>query len=239
MLRTFSGFEVAAAIRQQRVFTSLPVIFLTGDDSSHGRREALELGGDDYVSKPIDPDQFVSLVRGRAARARQIRSLIVRDSLTGLLNHTAFREELESQVSRAGRTSEPLALALIDLDHFKAVNDTWGHQAGDAVLKALARMFHQRLRRYDHYGRLGGEEFAILLPATMIEQAHKVLEDLLAGFRSIHHHSAKGEFTVTFSAGIAAFPTFSRADDLVRAADDALYRAKHSGRNCIHVATLD
>lgn len=230
---TYSGIEVAAAIRQQSSHTSLPVVFLSRETAAAARLESMTMGGDDYLTKPIDMDDLIGLVKARGARAREIKSLIVRDSMTGLHNHASFMTDLDHSLAMTARYGQPLSVAIIDIDFFKKVNDTWGHQAGDAVLQSLSRLLRQRLRRSDLAGRLGGEEFAVLLPGTDGSQAKPVIEGLLALFREVSHHTEAGSFSVTFSAGVASYPACKDVASLMRAADAALYQAKGGGRNTV------
>ncbi|NKD54059.1 MULTISPECIES: diguanylate cyclase domain-containing protein [unclassified Haematospirillum] len=226
----FSGLEVAAAIRQQPAYTNLPLIFLTRDDNLESRIDAIRAGGDGYVTKPVDMEYLIALVRQRILRSRQLQGMISRDGLTGLLNHAAFYKRLEVEIAQAHRSGNPLSVMLLDLDYFKKVNDTWGHPAGDAVLQSLARLLRQRLRSGDLCGRLGGEEFAILLTGTKGSDALRVGGELLDAFRDITHHSGSETFTLTFSAGVAELTAGIAADQLLASADRALYAAKRGGR---------
>ena len=161
-----SGLELAAVIRQQPDYVSTPIVYLSAETDPDKQMEALRFGGDDFLTKPIQIAHLISSVTSRSQRSRLLRSLMVRDSLTGLLNHTATEERLAVEVARAERQQANLAYALIDLDFFKRVNDTHGHPAGDRVLTGLARLLQQRLRRTDVVGRVGGEEFAIIFTDT-------------------------------------------------------------------------
>lgn len=237
MMPDYDGFAIVAAIRQQPVYTSVPVVFLTRDASIDSRLEGMALGGDDYIVKPVDIDQFASLVQSRVMRARQVRALITRDGLTGLLNHVSFRDELEREIATARRTGRPLSVAMVDVDHFKMVNDTHGHPVGDQVLQSLARLLRQRLRRTDTPGRIGGEEFAAILPGADGAQAVQVIEALLVAFREVSHHGGENGFSVTFSAGVATLGDGMDASALIRCADEALYDAKASGRNRVAAAS--
>ncbi len=157
-----SGMELAAVIRQQPAYLSVPIVFLSMEGDLKRQLAALQLGGDDFLSKPIQPGHLVSAVTSRVQRARTLHGRMTRDSLTGLLNHTRFREQLDIELARAAREGQVLALAILDIDHFKSVNDTYGHPVGDRVVKSLARLLQQRLRRTDVIGRIGGEEFAVI-----------------------------------------------------------------------------
>lgn len=232
-----NGMELAAIIRQQEAYVNIPIVFLSSETRMDKQLAAMRLGGDDFLTKPIEPEYLISSVAARAQRHRVLRSLMVRDSLTGLLNHTALLEQLDTEISRAERKITPLMFAMLDIDHFKSVNDAYGHPAGDRVLKSLSVMLKKRLRKTDIIGRYGGEEFALVLPETKKEDAVKVLNELREGFSSVCHFHEGKEFTVTFSCGMAVFPDFFEAQKLVDAADKALYQAKHAGRNRIIVST--
>ncbi len=231
-----TGLELAALIRQQEAYLSIPIVFLSAETNQDKQLAALRLGGDDFLTKPIQAEHLIASVSHRAHRSRILRSYMVRDSLTGLLNHSKTKEQLVIEVARARRQNVPLTFAMIDLDHFKAVNDRFGHQTGDRVLKGLARLLLQRLRKIDVVGRYGGEEFAVILPGTDAAGAQRVLDEIRASFGYIQQQAEAAEFTVTFSCGIASFPDYAHAASLSKAADKALYRAKHAGRNRVVLA---
>jgi diguanylate cyclase (GGDEF)-like protein len=231
-----SGLELAAVIRQQEAFVGVPIVFLSLETQLDRQLLALQLGGDDFLTRPIEPDHLVAAVLSRARRARNLCTFMVSDSLTGLLNHTKIKERLEAEVASARRHRLPLAHAMIDIDHFKRVNDTYGHATGDHVLKGLAQLLQQRLRKTDVIGRYGGEEFAVILPNTSADAALAVVDQIRAGFEQVRHQSEGTDFRVTFSAGVAAFPPFGDATRLSEAADKALYQAKQDGRNRVALA---
>ncbi len=231
-----NGIELAKIIRQDNSYLDVPIVFLSSEADMGKQLEAVQSGADDFLTKPIQPEFLVSALSSRAERYRSLRGLIMRDGLTGLYNHTAIKEELAAEMSIAGRNSGPLALAMIDLDHFKGINDTHGHPVGDQVLRTLSRLLRQRLRRSDIVGRYGGEEFIVIFPGTTATVARKVLDQVRIAFNKIQQHSEQGEFSVSFSAGVADLELTVDTDELFDVADDALYRAKQSGRNCIVVA---
>jgi diguanylate cyclase (GGDEF)-like protein len=231
-----SGLELAAMIRQQEAFVGVPIVFLSLETQLDRQLLALQLGGDDFLTRPIEPDHLVAAVLSRARRARNLYTFMVSDSLTGLLNHTTIKERLEAEVASARRHRLPLAHAMIDIDHFKRVNDTYGHATGDHVLKSLAQLLQQRLRKTDVIGRYGGEEFAVILPSTSADAALAVVDQIRAGFEQVRHQSEGTDFRVTFSAGVAVFPPFGDAARLSEAADKALYHAKQEGRNRVALA---
>ena len=226
-----TGVELAAAIRQQEAFVGIPIVFLSQERVRSLQLEAMRQGGDDFLTKPVDPEHLLSIVATRAQRGRVLRGHMVRDSLTGLLNHSAILDRLEHELARAKRSEEPLAFAMLDLDHFKRVNDRYGHAAGDRVLRSLARMLQQRLRKTDLLGRYGGEEFAIILPGATASRAAEILDDIRVSFSALEFPFEDDHLRVAFSVGISEFPQYSGIDRLAEAADHALYRAKREGRN--------
>lgn len=226
-----SGMELTRVIRQQSDYVGVPIVFLSAETDRHMQLEAMRLGGDDFLSKSISDEDMMAVVSIRAERYRKIRALMVRDSLTGLLNHSTLMERLNSEVGRSARQGHPLSFAMIDIDHFKNVNDTYGHSMGDRVIKSLSRLLQERLRSADIIGRYGGEEFAVIMPDTSIEAAVKVMDQLRERFAALEHHSQDQAFISTFSCGVAAMPPVVSLSTLIDLADQRLYVAKHGGRN--------
>jgi diguanylate cyclase len=162
------------------------------------------------------------------------------DSLTGLWNHRIIVERLREEMNRSRREESPLSVVLIDVDHFKKINDSYGHMAGDTVLQELSTVFTGSLRPYDHVGRYGGEEFLLILPGCEIESALSRAEQLRAAVESASIMDGETMLQVTASFGVAsAFPSNYEAETLIRIVDAALYRAKSSGRNCVIAAEVD
>jgi diguanylate cyclase (GGDEF)-like protein len=231
-----TGLELAQVIRQMKAFVSLPIVYLSAETDREKQLAAVGIGGDDFLTKPIKPDHLISAVASRIERYRQLRALMLRDSLTGLLNHTSVRERLGQEIVLSARNSQPLALAMIDIDNFKKVNDTYGHATGDRVLKALTHIFTRRLRQSDIIGRYGGEEFVVILPNTDEKAALQTLDELREAFSLVRHISDGREFNVTFSCGVASFPRQQTPATLSEAADRAMYVAKRQGRNQVVLA---
>ena len=222
----------AAASRGCRV----PIVFLTADASEWVDNEAMQAGALDYLVKgEITPRAMERSLRyavklGESMEA--LRLLATRDELTGQLNRREFDRILREERERALRFRHPLALVLIDIDHFKSVNDTQGHQAGDAVLSEVAGRLAKQTRTVDRVARFGGEEFALVLVETDYEAATHVAEKICRAQEKAPVKVGALEIIVTISAGVAVLP--SDADscaELVAAADRALYRAKEQGRN--------
>lgn len=230
------GVELTCLIRQIEEYVSTPIVFLSSEDDFTKQMEVMSVGADDFLTKPIKASQLVAVVKNRLERLRILRSYMVKDSLTGLLNHTSFNNQLRQEINRCQRQNTRLALAIMDLDHFKDVNDTYGHAVGDSVLKSLSRLLKQRLRKSDIIGRYGGEEFVAILLDADTEGAFQVLDDIRSHFSEVQHYAPnKGLFTVTFSCGIATFPEFTNLPLLSEAADRGLYMAKAGGRNRVVV----
>lgn len=234
-----SGHELAQVIRQIPEYLSLPIVYLSSETNKHKQVSALRVGAEGFLTKPIQPDDLISAVAIRAERMRTLRSLMVRDGLTGLFNHSFMSQYLETAIASAMREVSTLCFVMIDVDLFKSVNDTYGHPAGDQVLVALSRLLQQRLRGSDMVGRYGGEEFALILPDTNMEEAYRLVDILRESFAALHFQAGDHDFTCTFSAGIASYPGCSRSELLRECADRALYRAKQAGRNCIKLAEGD
>lgn len=226
-----TGLEVAKIIRQNKAFESIPIVYLTSETSVEIQLEAMRHGGDDFLTKPISQAQLVNTVMAKAERYRSLRKMMVEDSLTGLFNHVKTKALLQQALLQGERQALPVCYAILDIDHFKRVNDSYGHAVGDRVLRTLARYLKQRLRRSDVVGRYGGEEFAIVFFDATLEQAEERLNSIREGFSRIYHAYDEGIFSVTFSAGLAHFPAYTHLMELMVAADTALYAAKRAGRN--------
>jgi diguanylate cyclase (GGDEF)-like protein len=232
-----SGVELAKMVRQDNSYLDVPIVFFSSETDLGKQLDAVKAGADDFLTKPISPEFLISAISTRADRYRSLRSLIMRDGLTGLYNHSAIKEELSAEVLIASRNKTDMAFAMIDLDDFKHVNDSYGHPVGDQVLRTLSRLLRQRLRRSDVIGRYGGEEFVVIFPGTSAERACKVLDEVRVAFGMLQQYSDQGPFSVSFSAGIADLGVTAVVEDLIEAADAALYQAKNSGKNRIVLAS--
>ena len=225
------GLEVARVVRQSRRALSLPIVFLSAERDRGRQNLARSIGGDDFITKPVNLDDLAAQVRMRAERALALKQVMERDSLTGLLNHGRFKDRILAEVDRSGRTGAPISVCLIDIDHFKEVNDRFGHPMGDQVIRTLAHLLVGGLRKTDVVARYGGEEFGILLLDTSGPDALPVIEKLRRRFAEFTFGSGASSFAVTFSAGICEGWRECSADRLIGTADEALYVAKNNGRN--------
>jgi len=230
-----SGVEAAQVLRQHMTYIQLPIVFLSTEKALEKQLDALYVGGDDFLQKPISNTHLVKAVKCRAQRFRELTALMTRDGLTGLLNHINLKLTLEREVSQALRRSSSLSFVMIDIDNFKSVNDGYGHPTGDKVIKSLARLLCQRLRKGDIAARYGGEEFALILPDTEGQVAYDLIDALRKQFGQLKYTYNNNEFNVTFSAGIATCPAHADMNELIAAADTALYQAKQAGRSQVVV----
>ncbi len=226
-----TGQELGGAIRQQPDFVGTPIVFLSSETQPERQLAARSVGAEDFLTKPINRDRLVAEVSLRAERARALRAHMVRDGQTGLLNHTSFMSQLQGEIARARRRNASLAFAMIDVDRFKEVNDRYGHSTGDRVLRNLAHLLQKRLRKTDLIGRCGGDEFAVALLDTDVENAARVMDEVRATFAQVQHSSGQEAFTVTMSCGVSVFPDFPDAKLLRDAADRAMYAGKRQGGN--------
>lgn len=231
-----TGLELATVIRQEEAFVGVPIVFLSRETDRMKQIAALGEGGDDFFTKPVPPNQLVPAVSARAQRGRTLRLFMEKDGLTGLFRHSRIIEQLEVAVRRADRQHGKLAVAMLDIDAFKEVNDEHGHLAGDQVLKALAYLLRQRLRMSDVLGRFGGDEYVVVLPDTDGAAALEKMDDIRRNFAAIVHETGHGSFSVTLSCGVGEFPKALTSHELIAAADEALYRAKRGGRNRVLLA---
>lgn len=234
-----SGITLARLIRFEPRWLSLPIIYLSSEDDPESQLVAMSEGADEFLSKPITDDYLVRSVLHRCHRARQLSELMNRDSLTGLLKHALVKQQVHKELASCRRLGYRSCVAMVDLDHFKKVNDTWGHGCGDRVIKALANLLKNRLRETDVIGRYGGEEFVVVLPGCDVGQAQSVIEGIGRSFAELlFFGNDEDSFSVTLSAGIAELNDFSDGDEALEAADQALYQRKSAGRNGVSVYTV-
>jgi diguanylate cyclase (GGDEF)-like protein len=246
------GFAVCRWLKLHNVTRDIPIIMLTVRDKIDDRVHGLQVGADDYLPKPFSQRELEARIfaalRSKttqaelAERNRQLESMLhhveslaITDPLTGLFNRRRFADVLRREVAVTRRYKNSLALLMIDLDHFKTVNDRFGHDAGDEVLRAIAAALSSGLREVDLAARYGGEEFAIIMPHTTKANAEIVAVRVAAQIRALVHEFQGEKVSLTASLGIADVADLSEpsAENLVKAADVALYEAKRAGRNKI------
>jgi two-component system, cell cycle response regulator len=251
MMPSIDDIEIARRVKGNTKLPFIPIIMQTALDTTEDKVEGLEAGADDYITKPIEFPELKARLRSMLRikrlqeeleeRERQLleanerlRHMSQTDGLTGLDNRRYLEQQLDSMFAHAERLNEPLSCVMCDLDRFKWVNDTHGHQAGDAVLKQLARILKVEARdKVDRVGRYGGEEFMLLLPGTVLDAAVTFSERVRKAVEARTFTFDGSTLKRTASFGVAGWPhpRIPNCDALVRAADDALYVAKETGRN--------
>lgn len=244
MLPDIDGYEISRRIKGADDLPFIPIILVTARDSTQDKVAGLDAGADDYLTKPINFPELEARVRSMLRikrlqdeleeKNRELERLSISDGLTGLYNHRHIHGLLSEEYERVERTKDCMSVAMFDLDRFKTVNDTWGHQAGDRVLIEMAEILQDTARDIDRLGRYGGEEFIALLPETCIEDAAVFVERVRREVARRHFDIGRDEpLRMTLSAGVATYPheLVDSIETLVRLADEALYTAKAAGRN--------
>ncbi|MBK1850910.1 diguanylate cyclase [Marinobacter sp. 1-4A] len=235
----YDGPVLARMLRFQAEWLSLPIVFFSSEEDRDLQLDVLARGGDDFVTKPVSDQFLVRTARIRCYRARQLDKLVSLDSLTGLLKHALAKTELNREHARCARYGHNSVVAMLDLDHFKQVNDSYGHGTGDVVIKALSNLLRHRLRSTDIIGRYGGEEFVLVMPECTMDEAVDILEALCQDFARLVFNAGSTEFSVTFSAGVATLNAYESGEQALEAADKALYQRKRAGRNGVTLAAGD
>lgn len=245
------GLRLASQLKSQEILRHVPIIILVDEDDQHIILKGLEMGINDYVVVPVDANELKARVKTQIRRKnyqdalkanyQQSLSMAITDNLTGLYNRHYLNQHLDNMIREALTYNKPLSLMIMDMDHFKEVNDTYGHDCGDQVLKQLANIITADVRSSDLAARFGGEEFVILMPGTPLKAAADVAE-------RIRRHVEAAEFIInhevgmirkTTSIGLSTLsPMGDSGDALLKRADEALYACKHSGRNCVKVAQV-
>ncbi len=235
----FSGPNLVRMLRFDPEWLGLPIVYLSSEEDRDFQVEALSKGGDEFLTKPVSDDFLLQAVTVRCYRARQLDKLASRDGLTGLLKHSVAKQEIQMEHARCQRMGQESVVAMLDLDHFKQVNDQYGHRTGDMVIKGMANLLRHRLRKSDIIGRYGGEEFVVALPDCSLTNARTIMESICEQVSRIVFTAAGKEFSVTISVGIAPLHRFASSSDAIEDADQALYRRKQSGRNGVTLSGYD
>ncbi len=245
-----TGPEVCRRVRETHREPYTYILLLTANGSKDATVEGLEAGADDYVVKPFEENELrvrlragkriIDLQMSLLGAREELRERANKDLLTMLPNRPAIAAALETELSRCHRDKRTVGVILLDIDHFKKINDTYGHFTGDAVLRETASRLRGNMRPYDQVGRYGGEEFLVVLPNCDLEQAAHQAERMRHRLHSSSMMVDGAEMLVTASFGVTVSDGSERSPDLfVRVADEALYRAKANGRNCVSSLTLD
>ena len=242
-LPDLDGVVVAQELKGNPDFRTRYIIMLTGEDDQKDKVEGLELGADDYITKPFQYPELLARIRAGKRIVdlqkelletnKRLELLSITDGLTKLHNHRYFQDELARNFEESQRYQRPLSLAMIDIDFFKKVNDTYGHAVGDDVLKRAAALYRESVRSTDLVARYGGEEFAVMMPETSLVDAEAFAEKIRHLVESTPMQTQIGPLPITVSVGVASVPhtRIHSAKELIIAADKALYRAKKAGRN--------
>jgi len=249
MMPHVDGLDVCRSIRAAGIDPYVYMILLTSQGEQRDMLEGFAAGADDYIVKPFEVEELrarlqtgariVALQEELEAATRQLRYLAMHDPLTNVLNRLAFFEMFEHEVARARRHHTSLALIMVDVDHFKQINDRFGHLVGDDVLREIARRMASTLRGSDAMGRFGGEEFVIMAPHCTAADAMNLADRFRASVCAEPIAAGDDGVTVTISLGCAATRDMDLSAQLLRAADEALYKAKQSGRNRIVSGTFE
>lgn len=244
-----TGPELCRRVRENHREPYTYILLLTSKNTKNDTVEGFEAGADDYIIKPFDDNELRMRLRAgqrivdlqmKLMQAREeLRERANKDLLTMLPNRSAISAALDREVSRCHRDNRTCGVILLDIDHFKRINDTYGHFAGDAVLRETAIRLRGNMREYDQVGRYGGEEFLVVLPNCDLDSATKQAERMRAKLHADSMRVDGAELSVSASFGVTVSDCSEPSPDIfVRVADEALYRAKASGRNCVSTLTL-
>jgi len=243
-MRGFDGLRLCSQLRSLPEGRNVPILVVVSDGDKRKLTQALEMGVNDYLTRPVDKNELVARVRTQLRKklyADRLRhnvqlslEMAITDQLTGLHNRRYMSRHLDNLLSQSHKSSKPVAYLIMDIDFFKLVNDTHGHDIGDEVLREFARRISANIRGIDLACRFGGEEFVVVMPDTDMAYAYAVAERLRKSIETtpIEISRAPGKLSITISIGIAESEQESdSAEELLYRADQALYRAKKTGRN--------
>jgi len=247
MMPEMDGYEVCNLLKSNDKTKNIPIIMVTGKAESMDKINAFELGAADYVTKPFDYAELQARITTQIKmknlwdevqdKNKQLQEIVKTDWLTNLYNHRHFHERIFEEFNRAKRYKLPLSCTFIDIDYFKNVNDTHGHQAGDEVLKSISNLFRESIRDVDFAARYGGEEFALVFPHTVLGVAENICERLRKKIESEVFIFNEIKIKITISLGVSGTleNKTTTYDELIRFADDALYAAKNEGKNRVKI----
>jgi len=242
------GFKFLGMLKTRPEVSDTPVIILTGNEDRELKIKGLDQGACDFLTKPFDPEELVARMKVHLKikhlqdDLKRTNELLLElsntDHLTGLFNRRFLIEALDKELQRARRKDGMLSLIMIDLDHFKRINDSYGHMQGDVVLQKVALQLQKELRNYDVAARYGGEEFVAILPDTGLKEAYMVADRIRLSIQGMHLAGPMAVERITASLGVAVYPSphYEDIDGLLRSADEALYQAKERGRNQVVIS---
>lgn len=252
MMPDLDGFTVCQALKQDPAVRDIPVLLMTARAETDSRVKGLELGAHDYIPKPFETAELIARVRA-ALRVKRLQDelkeanrllerLATNDPLTDLPNRRTFDREIFLAMERARRTGQPLAVVMIDIDHFKQINDAHGHQYGDDALRQIGRLLAGRRREIDPVARYGGEEFVWVLPGAKGDDAIQVAEWLRRAVKDLSIETSRGRIRLTISAGVTAYDPEEHgpmgSETVLAVADEALRASKDGGRNRVTYRAL-
>jgi len=247
-----NGYDVCRKLKADPETAEIPVIFITAKKNEEDIVEGFEAGGVDYIAKPFNSKELISrlkthielkisrdklkeYVKKIEKMMNELEHLSRTDYLTGLFNRMSFYDHVNYELKRFKRNQKPFAIVLADIDHFKSINDTYGHDCGDYILKTIAAISKQTMREQDVITRWGGEEFLLMLPETELKGALVVLERLkknISGFNFVYGIKEQ-KIQVTLTYGVYFYDGSKTIEEVIRLADRALYKGKAKGKNCI------
>ncbi|WP_066382865.1 MULTISPECIES: diguanylate cyclase [unclassified Anabaena] len=242
MMPDMDGLQVCQAIKEDQNYQEIPIIFLTASHEQEHLVNAFDLGAVDYVTKPFRKPELLARVKTHLTlkyitdelkkKLAEVEKLAQIDALTGVLNRRSFLKAAEQEFNQACRYESTFSLLLLDIDHFKKINDTYGHLTGDRALVTFTSVVSSTLRKVDLIGRYGGEEFVVLMPHTNASQALTAAHRIRSVVAETPIPTLTNTLSITVSIGIAVYQTEDiKIDDMFHRADDALYQAKAKGRN--------
>ena len=240
MMPVVDGYEVCKVLKGNSLTQDIPIIMITAKTEGEDVKKALDLGAFDYIKKPVDEVEVVARVQSALRYKQQqdkLKEIASRDGLTGAYNHALLIELFQKELAKQERSRGNIAFIMLDIDYFKKVNDTYGHLAGDVVLKELTQIITRNVRSSDIIGRYGGEEFGIVLTDMQLDTVYQLCERIRQSIEGNVFTIGTESLNITVSMGVY----FKTAGDsinigeMIKKADEALYKAKHTGRNKVEI----
>jgi len=241
LMPDMNGFELCKIMKEDESLKDIPVVFITALTDEESIEKAFDVGGNDYITKPFKPKEVRARVKTQLKLKKyqeKLKELATKDPLTGLYNRGYFMEVVEIFQKNKKRYGKSLSVILMDIDNFKKINDTYGHDIGDEVLKTLAKILKENIRKSDIPVRFGGEEFLLLLPETKLNQAAELAERIRKNVEDATVFTHNGSIKFTVSIGVAEVYSNEEVEKAIIRADNALYEAKRSGKNKVVVSSI-